>query len=245
MAASLNEVLREVHRLRRHLSELHTEVERLPRTLKAHAAKVAKQEQTLKDAVDNLRKLKVANADRELRAKTTHQQLLKFEKQMSDMKSPKEIDGKQKEIAAAKATIAALEAEVLVGITEIEEKTAEIPALEKAVKKAKSDFANFEVESLEHKERLEGEKTLALSELKVVEAQMPADIASTYSRLVKAHGHDALAEVRERERSCGQCLNAVTVQNINELLRGRLMCCNNCGRILYIERQQVAVGVES
>lgn len=245
MVATLNDVLREVHRLRRHLFDLHAEVENLPRALKARTAKLAKQEQNLKDAVDQVRKLKVENADRELRAKSTHQQLLKFEKQMDDMKSPKEIEGKQKEINAAKATIAALEAEVIAGITEIEEKVAQLPALEKLFKKAKSDFAAFEVETLEHEERLAREKSLALSELKTVEGKMPIEIAGTYARLVKAHGHDALAEVRERERSCGQCLNTVTVQNVNELLRGRLLCCNNCGRVLYIERQvEIAVAAE-
>jgi uncharacterized protein len=232
MTATLNDVLREVHRLRKFLRDLQNEIDGLPRLKKAHEAKLARQEQNLKSAQDAIKHLKAANHEREVSLKSTHQQLQKYEKQMPDMKSPKEIEGKQTEIAAAKAGIAQLEEQILAGITDIEDASAKIPALEQAVKKAKADFAAFEADSKERHERLLREKQGAEKELKTTEVHLPPIIQTTYQRLVAAHGADALAVVTAR--ICGHCLTSVTEQNLNELKQGRLLYCNTCGRVLYL-----------
>ncbi len=232
MTATLNDVLREVHRLRKFLRDLQNEIDGLPRLKKAHEAKLARQEQNLKSAQDAIKHLKAENHEREVSLKSTHQQLQKYEKQMPDMKSPKEIEGKQTEIAAAKAAILQLEEQILASITEIEDASAQIPALEQLVKKAKAEFAAFEADTKERQERLLREKKGAETELKQAEVHLPAIIQTAYQRLVAAHGADALAMVNAR--ICGHCLTSVTEQNLNELRQGRLLYCNTCGRLLYL-----------
>jgi uncharacterized protein len=232
MVATLNDVLREVHRLRKFLRDLQAELDSLPRVKKAHLAKLAKHEQILKDAQDAVKHLKAANHDREVSIKATHQQLKKYEGQLPDMKHPKEIEAKQTEIANAKAAIQQLEEQVLTGITEIEESSAKIPTLEAQVKKTKAEFAAFEAESTDRQERMLREKKHAEAELKKTEVHLPSAIHVSYGRLVAAHGADALAVVTER--ICGNCFTSVTAQNLNELKQGRLLFCNSCGRVLYV-----------
>ena len=229
--ATLPTVLREIHRLRRHLRDLQTETERLPRLLKAHQAKVAKQEQQLKDAQEGVKHLKVANSDKELSLKSITQQLAKYERQLDDMNTPKEVDGKQKEIATSKSTIHKLEEQILSGIAEIEERASKVPEYDEAFKKARAELVAFEKESKDRLTRLTREVHLSEEQLKKHEVHLPASVRGTYERLVKAHGPDALACVGKS--SCGFCHTSVTMQNVHELVQGRFLFCNSCGRVLY------------
>jgi len=229
--ASFSKVLSEIHRLRRHLRDLHAEVERLPRLLKAHQAKVAKSELTVKEAHDALKHLKVQNHDKEVNIKATSQLLTKYERQLNEMTTPKEIDAKHKEIASSKELIAKLEEEVLAGMAKVDERAGHIPALELALKKAKEEFAVFDKESKSRQTHLTGELKAVESELKQRESELPLVVKGTYERVVKAHGADALAPVAKN--SCGHCHTSVTSQNVNELHQGRTLVCNSCGRMLY------------
>jgi len=228
-------VFRELHRLRRHLRDLRAEIERIPRLLKAHEAKITKQDQALKQAQDDLKHLKVNTHDKEVNLKTTTQLLTKYEKQLNDMKSPKEVELKEKEIATSKKTIAELEEQILAAMAEIDERTAKMPELDKALKSAKAEYSAFEKESKERYERLAGEIKLTEDKLKKQEVHLPATIRGTYDRLVKAYGSDALAMVQKC--SCGYCHTSVTAQNVSELMQGRFVACNSCGRMLYPENE--------
>ncbi len=235
MATEINALFREIHRLRKHIREVKSEIENLPRLKKAHQAKVAKQEAALKDAQEQVKKAKSDNHGREVSLKSTEQQLQKYERQLNDMKSPKEVEAKEHEIATAKAHIGELEDQILNGMGEVEVKVAKVPAFEEQVKKAKAEYATFEAEFNEREERLKGEAKLAAEQLALAEPQIPATTRPIYDRLTKAHGADALAQVGRRDRICSNCLTAVTVQAINELTNGNLTCCNSCGRVVYLE----------
>jgi predicted nucleic acid-binding Zn-ribbon protein len=232
MSAQLPTVLREAHRLRRHLRELGEEIDRLPRTLKAHQAKVAKQEQALKEFLDGVKHLKVDLHDKETRLKAAGQQLAKYERQLSDMTTPKEVEARQTEIANTRTLIAGLEEQILAGMGDLDDRTAKAPEHEGLLKKAKADLATFAAESKERQDRLAREKKQAEEELTKIEAQIPDDVRGQYDRLVNAYGADALAAVKGR--SCGQCRSAVTSQNLHELLAGKFLCCGTCGRALYL-----------
>jgi predicted nucleic acid-binding Zn-ribbon protein len=235
MTATLPGLFREIHRLRKHLRELQTEIERLPRVLKAHQAKVAKQEQLLKEANESVKHQKVENAEKELTLKSTNQQLAKYEKQRNDMKTPKEVEAKEKEIANEKAIIQRIEDEILAGLAALDEKIARVPEFEAQVKKAKAELKAFESDMAERVEHLEREKKQAEKQSKAVEVDLPATVRNLFDRLVKAHGADALAAVKERERACGHCHSTVTAQNVNQLLQGHFLSCTSCGRMLYID----------
>lgn len=231
MSTPLPTLLREIHRLRRHLRDLQEELTRLPISLKARHTKVAKAEQTLKEAQDGIKHLKVQLHDKETSLKSTGQQLAKYERQLPDMTTPKEIEAKQTEIANSKATIAKLEEELLSGMSDLDNRVAKVPELEGLVKKAKEEAVAFEAESKERQERLAREKKLAEEELKKTEAQLPPAARGQYDRIIKAHGADALAEVNGR--NCSHCRSSVTAQTVHELAKGTFVFCPSCGRALY------------
>jgi predicted nucleic acid-binding Zn-ribbon protein len=225
-------ILRELHRLRKHLRDLQTEIERAPRLLKAHQAKLAQQEAGFRDAQEGLKRLKVAVHENEVSLKSTHQQLTKYEKQLNEVTSKREMDGKQSEIAQARQRLDELETKILEGMTEIEERTTRLPEQEKHAQQARAEFAEFEKGQQARLARLQQEKGNAEKELAATEAKLPADIRSQYARLAKAHGADALAVVTDR--TCMHCRTGITAQQQNELEGERFVTCKSCGRGLYL-----------
>lgn len=229
----LSPLLHEIHRLRKFIRDAQAEIERAPKVHKAHQAKVALQEKILADAKEDLKKRKANILTGEAQIKSLNQALKKHEKQLEELSTPRDIEAKQHDIANTKDLIAKQEDEVLVGMTEVDERTAKLPELEAAVAKAKADIATYEKESAERIERLKGEAAAAAQKLAVEEIKLPANIRGQYDRIVRAHGADALAPVENQ--SCTHCRVGVTAQNLADLVsKSELICCRNCGRGLYL-----------
>lgn len=225
-------ILREIHRLRRHAKELQTEIDRLPQRLKAQQNKVARQEETQRETQETLKKTKVKTHDKEVTLKTTHQQIAKHQKQLNEAASKKEYDALQAEINADKQKCQKLEDEILEAMAETEGRTAQLPELEKSVKQAKEEAAQFEREASARQASLSEQLQQALQQLKEVEATLPADVRPQYERLVGHRGEDAMALVQDRV--CAACYTEITAQMSNELFIGQFVLCKNCGRILYL-----------
>lgn len=224
-------VMREVHRLRKLARDLQEQLDRGPRQLKAQQAKVAHRETLLREEQDSIKKLKVGIHEKEVSLKTAHNQIAKYQKQLSEAAAKKEYDALQNEIAVAKAHTQQLEDEILAALTESEERTAKIPELEKGVRQAKEEAAAFEKGAEERKAGLTAHLTETQAKLKEVEATVPADIRTQYNRIVNAMGADGFAVVRDR--NCTSCHTALTAQLHTDLQQGLFIVCRSCGRILY------------
>jgi predicted nucleic acid-binding Zn-ribbon protein len=225
-------ILREIHRLRRHAKELQSEIERGPRLLRAQQAKITKQEEAVREAHDTLKRLKMTSHDKEGQLKATLQQISKHEKQLNEAGSKKEYDALKTEIAADKKKCQELEDEILGYIGEIEERTAQLPELDKAVQQAKSEYADFERNSQGRITDLTAELNRALAAIKEVESTLPGDVRPQYDRLVGARGEDAMAAVEHR--TCMACYTEITAQSYNDLMLSQFVFCKNCGRALYL-----------
>lgn len=225
-------ILKELHRLRRHVRDLQTELERGPRLLKAQQARAAQGEQTLQSAKDQIQKLKVTSRDRENAYKTTQQQLAKYRQQLNTVQSKKEMEALQHEIADTTTKSAELESEALQAMMDAEEQTTTLPKLEQVLKDAQAALANFDRENQARMAQLTQQLQQAQTELAGVEQQLSGDVKLLYERLVAAHGADALSAVKNR--NCTTCYTAITAQNYNDLLGGRFVICKSCGRALYL-----------
>ena len=64
------DILREIHRLRRHAREMQQEIDRSPIVLKAHKNKMEKAEAAAAGGHDALKKLKVATHEKEVSLKS-------------------------------------------------------------------------------------------------------------------------------------------------------------------------------
>jgi uncharacterized protein len=224
--------LREVHRLRRFAKSLQEEIDRAPRQLKGQQAKVARQEELHHEAEEEIKKLKVLIHEKEVSIKTKHTQIAKHQKQLNEATGKKEYDALQSEINADKRAILQLEEDILTAMAEVEEKTAKLPELDQAGRKANEDFAAFQKGSGERHVSLSEQLKKALSDLKDVEANLPDDIRPLYNRIIGSRGEDGLSLVSDR--NCSACYTSITAQNMNELMSGMFVVCKSCGRILYL-----------
>jgi uncharacterized protein len=229
----LNPLLKELHRLRKHLRDAQAEIDRGPRVLKAHQTKLAAQEKALADARDALKHRKADVLTGEATIKSLNQSLAKHEKQLDTLTDPRQIEAKEHDIANTRESIARTEDEVLTAMGDVDERTARIPDLEAAVAKAKADFATYEKEAAERLARLKDEVKTATAALTAEETKIPPAIRGQYDRLVKAYGADAFAAVENQ--ICTQCRVGITTQGLADLRQGNeFICCRNCGRAQYL-----------
>jgi predicted nucleic acid-binding Zn-ribbon protein len=225
-------LFREIHRLRRFARDLQEQIDRLPRQQKAQQAKVARQEEIQRQTQDAIKHLKVEIHGKEVALKSTHTQIAKYEKQLNEAGSKKEYDALQHEINDAKAACDRLEEEIFTGMTESEEKTAQLPELEKAVKQAKDEYAKFESGMQERLTGYQAQLTETRKQLQEQEAALPANLRTGYERNVAAQGPDALSAVQGQ--TCAACYTEITAQQYNELQQEMFVLCRSCGRILYL-----------
>src|SRR5437868_2636529 len=127
---SVTSALRECHRLRVHLRDLQAEIDRGPRVLKEHQDELEAARQEHQAHHDSIKALKLKQRDDEGTLKQTEARLTKLEEQLTGISVQKEYAAKELEIAHAKEKRGELEDAILAAITELEEKTAAIPAVE-------------------------------------------------------------------------------------------------------------------
>jgi uncharacterized protein len=226
------DILREIHRLRRHAREMQQEIDRAPIVLKAHKNKMEKAETAAAEAHDALKKLKVASHEKEVSLKSTVQQIAKYEKQQDEVTDMKQMEALKHQIATAKEKVATLEDEILNALGEIDERTAKLPDQDKAAATAKIDFAKFETEHKERIARLAEELKTALAGITQVEAGIPADMKQHYQRMINAFGADAFAPAEGT--TCSYCHAQITSQQQIEVQAGEFVLCRSCGRGLYL-----------
>jgi predicted nucleic acid-binding Zn-ribbon protein len=224
-------ILKDIHRLKRHIKDLEGKLEQGPKAHKAHQLKVAAAEEALHKVQDGLKQLKVKIHEKEISVKAAQQNVEKLEK--TPVSNKKEYDALRAEVATAKASISKLEDEMLDAMAELEDKTKFIPLNEKALQKAKDEAAQFDKDHQERLNRWSTERQSALGQLAEVEALLPDDIRAHYDRLVSSKWADAISGVQGR--TCVTCYTEVTAQMSNELQRGLFVICKNCGRMLYVE----------
>jgi uncharacterized protein len=227
----VTEVFREAHRLRKHLRELQKEIDLGPRVLKSRQDELEEERLAHTDLYDTITKLKLKQREDEGTLKQTDARLTKLAEQLLGISVQKEYDAKQSEIAQARAKKAAFEDAIIATMTEIEERTAAIPAVEKKWADAQAAFVEFQRQAADRLEMLKNDQAASRTALAKVEEGVPDDIRSRYEKLVKAHGPEAMAGVKGK--SCQACRTDLTDQKVIELRRGEFMQCPTCGKMLF------------
>ncbi|MGL6075276.1 MAG: zinc ribbon domain-containing protein [Fimbriiglobus sp.] len=232
MTQAVSPLLRECHRARKHLRELQSEIDLGPRVLKIQQEKLAKAEAAHKEHFDTIKKLKLKQKDDEITLKQTETRLAKLQADINMASSKKEFDAKTHEIEMANEAKGKLEDEILTTITEIEERTAAIPTVEKTWADAQAEFKQYQIDAAERLVRLQGEQVSTQATLDATEAKLPPEMKGQYLRIVKGYGADGFAAVNGR--NCGNCRTSITEQQKTSLIGGSFICCPQCGRGLYV-----------
>ncbi len=229
-------VVREIHRIRRHARDLAEKTEQAPRRLKARQNQLVRQEEKVNQVHEQIQQFKVDIHDKEVSIRGIQTAIKKHEKQRDEAGNKKEYDALQLEITHEKQSIIKLEDEILQAMTEVEELTPQVAALEKTLAQARLDFAQFEKDQADQLQRWAEEQKRSQEELAKVELELPADVLEYYRREVKGRGADALAAANER--ICAACYTEITAQMFNELTREMIVKCKSCGRILYLPAEK-------
>lgn len=228
---SVTSALRECHRLRVHLRNLQAEIDRGPRVLQGYQDDLDAAKQAHKDHHEAITKLKLKQREDEGSLKQTEARLAKLDEQLRGLGVPKEIAAKEHEIEMAKAKKGELEDAILATITELEDRTAAIPAVEQAWAQAQADFKQLQIEAAERVAGMKADQVACTEELAKVEAALPPDVKKTYDTIVKAKGPDAFAAAKGKV--CQACRTSMTEAQFTQLTHGAFRTCGSCGRLQY------------
>jgi len=231
MSTPVPPILKELHRHRRHLRDLQSEIDLGPRVMKIRQQKLADEEKAHQYAHDTLKKRKLKLKEDEGSLKQVEERLLKLQADVNMAGSKKEYDAKLSEIQTATGKKGELEDAILATMTDIEERTAGLPNVEKRWADAKAEFEQYKQDAAERLERLLADQKATQAALAAAEAKLPPEVKGQYDRLIKSYGPDGLAGVAGR--TCQQCRMSITEQLKNNLAGGLFVTCPQCGRALY------------
>ena len=172
--------------------------------------------------------------DKELELATKEESIKKQTSQLGALKTNKEYQAMLKEISSAKADCSVFEDVILKFMDEsdsfkkdLESEKIKLQEEEKKFNQEKNKVANrvSEIDGL-------------IKSLEVKRSEILPDIEkkilTTYERILK--NKDGLAIVTVKNNTCQGCFMNVTAQVINEIkMFERIVICEMCSRILYIE----------
>lgn len=230
--ADLRVLLRDLHTSLLRAGLVREEAEQDARQRKKLENRLANAKKALQEQHDAIKALKVAVHDKEVSIKANQQQSAKYLWQRNQVKEQKEYDALTHEMDNLKQMNNVLEDEALAALVEIDDKTAQIPKLEAAVAAAQAELDKWLAG--QQNASSDREKRLKESEAQTAEliARLSPEVRRVFDRLYAALGAECLAMLEDR--SCSGCRTAVTGQQFNELLMGRLVQCMSCNRILYL-----------
>ena len=168
--------------------------------------------------------------DKDLAAVQTR--LSKFKNQLMEVKTNKEYQAMQKEMAHAEEEISAHETRMLERMEEADGLAAELKTAEVALKTEQATVAaeRSKLDAERQLDEKELEKTLA--ERAGVLAQVSPAALKTFERI--AHGRKGLAMAEARDGLCVVCHVRIRPQVFNDVRRNdQLIQCDSCSRILY------------
>lgn len=189
---------------------------------------------TLKKLEDNAKTVLLDRKNKEGELQAKEEAITKANAHLSQLKTNKEYQAKITEIEGIKADKSLIEEKILVSYDEADKVKADI-------EKEKTLLAGEETKYLGEKSKIEQEikgieeqiKTLQSKRQQMVPGVDPANLA-VYERILNKK--EGMAIVPVQGSSCGGCYMNVTSQMVNEIkMHDRLVFCESCNRILYIE----------
>jgi predicted nucleic acid-binding Zn-ribbon protein len=225
-------VLRELHRIHRQLGDLRERLDRGPKQVKARQATVARLEADLAQVKSDAKAAKVGADQKQLLLKSGEAKVRELKTKLNAASSNREYQALKDQIAADEMAGSVLADEILEALEKIDGYTSQITEAEQNLAKGREELAKIEQQVREQHDRLMGDVQRLEEELKKVEVELPADFRDAYQRVVKGKGSDAMAQVEGE--TCGGCYHHLTANIFSSLLMNRVVCCQSCGRLLYL-----------
>jgi len=187
----------------------------------------------LKQSEENLKKLELLQKAKEINLNSKEEQIEKYQTQLYQIKSNKEYSSLQHEIEALKADNSVLEEEIINLLDKIDEQKEIVRKKRERLDDKKREFQNKKKEvELDTKEIDQRIDTLN-AQRKEITKDIEEEIFAIYEKVLENRQGDAMARIVNG--TCGGCYMNLPPQIENEVRLGKILTCQNCSRILYLE----------
>jgi uncharacterized protein len=225
-------VLRELHRIHRQLGDLRERLDRGPKQIKARQTAVARLEADLAQVKAELKAARVGADQKQLLLKSGEAKVRELKVKLNAANSNREYQALKDQIAADEMAGSVLADEILEALEKIDGFAVTINEAEQNLAKGREELAKVEQHVRGQHDLMVADVQRLESDLKEVEVELPGDFRDAYQRVVKGKGSDAMAQVEGE--TCGGCYHHLTANIFSSLLMDRVVCCQSCGRMLYL-----------
>jgi uncharacterized protein len=224
-------VVRQLHARLVRIADMESQLERGPKLIQNAQMMV----QAAKDAFQackNSIKTKRMDADRkQLQQKEREAKIHDLSGKMNAAKANREYQSLKEQIAADTQANSVLSDEIFETLEEIDVLQESLKGLDEKVSIAESEATKTTSQIQNRLTIVQGDLSVAKSELAETLSALPSDFVSEFERLFKSRGADAFTELDGE--SCGGCHNAVPPRVRDLLRQGQPFLCPSCGRMLY------------
>ena len=230
LLAALQKLDSQIYRLKKDLNNVPVQIRGIEGSFRQKEMLLMKNEEEFKAVT-----MKRREKEMELQAK--EEGIKKLQTQLYQLKTNKEYQTMEKEIAGQKADVSIIEEDIIKLFDEIDmitkESVRQKEILERERKASEEEKKAIEAGAKETEaslQALNGERSTLVRDI-------DKEFLSKYERIL--YSKNGLAMVSVRHEACGGCNINLPPQVINEVrLRDELILCGSCARILYIEETQ-------
>jgi uncharacterized protein len=205
-----------------------------PKLIEELEARRNEEQAAVKEIEEKIKANQLKRKQKEMDLQSKEENVRKLSNQLYQMKTNKEYQTMQHEIDGHKADNSLLEDEILAIMEESD-------SLNKRLVSEKELFAEADRRLNEDRKTIEGEIAVIDNEIAnfesqrgVLTAQVDKKILSQYEKVLVNREGTALVAVKSQ--ACQGCFINLPPQVINEIrMKDRIIICESCARILYIE----------
>lgn len=207
-------------------------LESLPADYQALDSRLAASQAALDEAKSRLTASATARRDIEKELAVVQTRLSKFKDQLMEVKTNKEYQAMQKEIATAEREVRSFEDRILDNMEEAEGLQADVKRAEGAMKTEQAAIADARRMLETEREGIESNAARLSTERAAVVGEIPSPALALFDHVSRSRRPPAVVEAREGH--CSFCHVRLRPQVYNEIRRNnQLIQCESCQRILY------------
>ncbi|HEX6974161.1 MAG TPA: C4-type zinc ribbon domain-containing protein [Vicinamibacterales bacterium] len=219
-----------------HLDRVRHRIGEMPLAEQALQARVTERTSAVNGVKERIATSQAHKREIEKELAAIQTRLSKFKGQLMEVKTNKEYQAMQKEMAVAETEIRGHEDRMLDQMEEAEVLAAELKAAEAALKAEQADVSKAQQALATERAGLEKELEEHSAARQAIVSQLPAATISLFERI--ALGRRGLAVAEARDGLCTACHVRLRPQSFNEIRRNDgLHQCDSCTRILYFVPQ--------
>ena len=226
------EILQTLHRILKQKTDLDGQLARGPRRMQVCRNVEADAAKQVEQAQQELKRLKLAAADKQLQLKQRETKLEDLKGKRNACSSNREYSLLNDQIAADQQANTVLADEILDTLESIDNQTAAVQAATALLAATQKETGKTQADVEQRAATLQSDLARVIAELRENEAKLPAAVRPEFLHRLRSKGEDALAMADGG--SCGNCHQMLTTQVLDQLTLGRSHICSNCNAIIYL-----------